>query len=113
MDIKNLLNPVGESQILTETSDEDIFQCVMDAIKARENIDINGRDDGDDGVVVEPQPTRREVLKAVSTISKYIDELDDPVSRKIEGLLRSFNRQLRLNEAKSIKDTVLTKYFLG
>jgi hypothetical protein len=115
MDIKNLLNPVGKSQILTETSDEDIFQCVMDAIKARENIDINGGDDGDDGVVVEPQLTRREVLKAVSTISKYIDELDDPVSRKIEGLpsLRSFNRQLCLNEAKSMKDTVLTKYFLG
>jgi hypothetical protein len=50
----------------------------MDAIEARENIDTNGGDDVDDGVAIEPQPTRREVLKAVSTISKYIDELDDP-----------------------------------
>ena len=49
-----------------------------------------------------PQPTQREV---VSTISKYIDELDDLVSRKIEV------RPLCLNEAKSMKDTVLTKYF--
>lgn len=111
MDIKNLLNPAGESQVSTEASDEEIFQSVMDAIEARTNIDINGRDDVDDGVAIEPQPTRHEVLKAVSTISKYIDELDDPVSRKIEGLLRSFNRQLRLDETKNMKDTVLTKYF--
>ena len=50
-----------------------------------------------------PQLTRREV---VSIISKYIDELDDLVLRKIEGLLQSFNRPLCLNEAK-----ILTKYF--
>ena len=83
----------------------------MDAIKVRENIDTNGGDDVDDGVAIEPQPTRQEVLQAVSTISKYIDELHDPLSRKIEGLLRSFNRQLRLDKTKSMKDTVLTKYF--
>jgi hypothetical protein len=84
----------------------------MDAVvEARENIEINGGDDLDDGVETEPQRTRREVLKAVSTINKYIDDLDDPVSRKIEGLLRSFNRQLRLNETKNMKDTVLTEYF--
>ena len=53
---------IGESQLLTETSDEDIFQCVMDAIKVRENIDTNGGDDVDDGVAIEPQPTRQEVL---------------------------------------------------
>ena len=111
MNIGNLLNPAGESQLLTETSDKDIFQCVMDAIEARENINTNSGDDVDDGVAIEPQPTRREVLKAVLTISKYIDELDDPLSRKIEGLLRSFNRQLRLDKTKSMKDTVLTKYF--
>ena len=111
MNIGNLLNPAGESQLLTETSDEDIFQCVMDAIEARENINTNSGDDVDDGVAIEPQPTRWEVLKAVLTISKYIDELDDPLSHKIEGLLRSFNRQLRLDKTKSMKDTVLTKYF--
>jgi hypothetical protein len=79
----------------------------MDTVEARENIEINGGDDLDDGVETEPQPTRREVIKAVSTINKYIDDLDDPVSCKIEGLLQSFNRQLRLNETKNMKDTVL------
>ena len=63
----------------------------MDAVKARENIEINGGDDVDEGVDTELLPTRCEVLKAVSTINKYIDGLDDLDSRKIEGLLRSFN----------------------
>ena len=57
----------------------------------------------DEGVDTEPLLTRRKVLKAVSTINKYIDGLDDLVSRKIEGLLRSFNRQLCLNETKTMK----------
>ena len=83
----------------------------LDAVKARENIEINGSDDVDEGVDTEPLLTRREVLKAVSTINKYIDGLDDPVSRKIEGLLQSFNRQLRLNKTKIMKNTVLTNYF--
>ena len=91
MDIENLLNPAGETPIFTEASDEDIFQSIMDAVKARENVEINGGDDVDEVVDTEPLPTRREVLKAVSTINKYIDGLDDPVSRKIEGLLWSFN----------------------
>ena len=73
----------------------------LDAVKAHENIEWC--DDVDEGVDTEPLPTRREVLKAVSTINKYIDGLDDPVSRKIEGLLRSFNRQLCLNETKTMK----------
>ena len=80
-------------------------------VKARENIKINGGDDVDEGVDTEPLPTWCEVLKVVLTINKYIDGLDDLVSHKIEGLLRSFNRQLRLNETKTLKNTVLTNYF--
>ena len=45
----------------------------MDAVKARENIDINSGDDVDNGVAtINPQAMRRKVLKATSTISKYI-----------------------------------------
>ena len=67
MDIENLLNPAGESQDLTESSDKENFQSVLDAIEAHEKIDINGGDDVDDGldVEIEPQLTRCEVLKAV------------------------------------------------
>jgi len=71
---------------------------VFDSISALENIEINGGDDVDDDGPVEPCPTRREVLKAVSTIGKYTNDLNDPFSRKIEALLGSFTRQLRLEE---------------
>ena len=102
MDLKNLLNPAGESQGLMEASDEEIFQSVMDAIEVHENIDINGGDDVD-GVAIEPQLTQHKVLKAVSIISKYIDVSDDPILCKIEGLLRSFNQQLCLDENKKFE----------
>ena len=39
MDIEALLNPAAE------TSDEEIYQAVIDSISARENIEINGGDD--------------------------------------------------------------------
>ena len=81
IDIETLLNPAGETPIVTEVSDKDIFQSVMDAVEARENVGINGGDDVDDGVETEPQPTRHEVLKAVSTINKYIDGLVDGLTQ--------------------------------
>ena len=114
MDIESLLNPVGESHILTETSDKEIYQAVMDSIMARENIEINGGDDvnGDDiDISIEPCPTYRDVLKAASAIGRYIEDLNCPIARKIEALLGSFNRQLQLEETKSMKDTVLTDLF--
>jgi hypothetical protein len=112
MDIESLLNPADESQVLTGTSDEDIYQAVMDSIAARENIEINGGDDvNEDDIPIEPRPTRRDVLKAASTINKYLDDLDNPVARKLEALLGSFNRQLRLEESQSTKETAITDFF--
>ena len=64
----------------------------------------------DDGPV-EPLPTCRDVLKAVSTIEKYTNDLNDPMAWKIEALLGSFNRQLRLEDTRNVKNTVLTKFF--
>ena len=54
MDIRNLLNPAGESQVMEGASDEEIFQSVIDAIEARENI-VNNGDDMDNGVAIEPR----------------------------------------------------------
>jgi len=110
MDIESILNPVGESHVLTESSDIEIYQSVIDAIDARENIEINGGDDVDDDVF-EPRPTRRDVLKAASTITRYTDDMNDPTARKIEALLGVFNRQLQLDETRGMKDTVLTDFF--
>jgi hypothetical protein len=112
MDLESLLNPEGESHFLFEASDEEIYQAVVDSIVARENIETNGGDDMDmDDIPIEACPTRRDILKAVSTISKYIDELNDPIARKLEDIFSSFKRQLRLDETRSMKATVLTDFF--
>jgi hypothetical protein len=111
MDIDSLLNPVGESHVLTEVSDVEIYQAVVDAIDARENMITNGGDDIDEIISIEPRPTRRDVLKGVSTIGKYVADWDDPIARKIEVLLSSFNRKLRLDETRNMKETVITDFF--
>jgi hypothetical protein len=66
--VESLHNPAGESQVLTETSDHEIYQAVMDAIDARENVEINGGDDVDNDIPLEPCPTRHDILKAISTM---------------------------------------------
>src|SRR6266851_7790621 len=42
MDITTLLNPHGESYVLTEANDEDIYHAVMDAIGAHKTMNKNG-----------------------------------------------------------------------
>jgi hypothetical protein len=59
----------------------------------------------------EPRPTRRDVLKAASTIGKYTNDMKYRLARKMEALLGSFNRLLRLEEARGLKDAHLTDFF--
>jgi hypothetical protein len=116
MDIEALLNPEGkgQSQTMDESTDEEIYQVIMDAVDAHENIDNNGNDGDDvdcnDGPV-EACPTIHKVWQAAVVLSRYIDELDDPIARKPETILGSFNHQLCLDQAKSMQDTVLTDFF--
>jgi hypothetical protein len=71
----------------------------------------NGGDDIEDNIPLEPHPTRCDVLKAVSTVRRYIDDWNNPIARKMEALLGSFNMQLHLDETRSMKSTVLTDFF--
>ena len=111
MSIEALLNPEGERETMDEATDEEIYHAVIDAINARENIDQNGSDDVDSDGPVQTRPSVREVLQAAATLDRYIDELDDPIARKLETTLGSFKHQLRLNRTKSMKSTVLTDFF--
>ena len=52
-----------------------------------------------------------DILKAVSTIENFTNELNDPLAWRIEALLGSFNRQLCLEETTVMKDAVLTDFF--
>ena len=112
MEIESLLNPADKSQVLTGTSDEDIYQAVIDSIAACENIKINSGDNvNEDDIPIKPHPTQRDILKAVSTINRYLDDLNNPIACKLKGLLGSFNRQLHLEESQNTKETVITNFF--
>lgn len=112
MDLESLLNPAGESHVLMEGSDHEIYQSVMDAIDVCENIEINGGDDIDDENDISHElPSRRDILKAVSMIGRYTDNMNDPVARKMEAILGAFTRQLRLDETRAMKNSVLTDFF--
>lgn len=111
MNIEALLNPPGKSHVLTETSDQEIYQAVIDAIDAHENIEVNGGDVIDNDGPIEPPPTQHDILKAVSTIGKYTNDLSDPLARKIEALLGTFARQLCFEETRAMKDALLTDFF--
>lgn len=113
MNIESLLNPEGESHVLTETSNREIYQVVMDATTAHENINNNGGDDIEDGIQspTDPRPTHRDALKAVSTIRRYIEDLNNPIARKMEALLASFNMKIRVDKSRGMKSTVLTDFF--
>ena len=95
-----------------EASDKEIFESVMDAIQARENLEKDGRDDHtDEDGPVHPRPSRRDVLRAISTIVQYVSDLNDPVARKAKAVLGSLTRFLRREESCTMKDTVLTDFF--
>jgi len=75
----------------------------------KKNIKINGGDDIN--ISHEPPPTRRDILKATSTIGKYTDGMNDPIARKMEVILDTFTRQLCLDETRTMKNSVLTDFF--
>jgi len=81
MSIEALLNPEGKCKTMDESTDEEIYQVVINVINAHENIDWNGGDDAnsDDGPV-QTHPSVCEVLQAAATLNRYIDELDDPIA---------------------------------
>ena len=87
----------------------------VDAIEARENIDINGGDDVDDDISLEPCPTWRDVqvLKAVSTICRYTEDINEPIARKVEAILGSFNSQIRLESRRESRDQGHENYYFN
>ncbi|KAG2354157.1 hypothetical protein BDR07DRAFT_1494994 [Suillus spraguei] len=111
MDIKALLNPPEESQMMDEVSNEDICRAVLVARNAQEEGPINGGDDDiEDDSPLEPCPTHHEVFQAASVINRYIEHLDDPIAHKLEAILASFRHEIHLEESRSMSATHLTDY---
>jgi DDE superfamily endonuclease len=112
MGVEALLNPIEESQVLDETSDEDICRAVLNARRAQENSQGNGGDDdADDDAEPEEIPSHQEVLRAVSIIDGYVAGVDDPIARKMEGLLHFFRKQLHFEAERNMIATSITDYF--
>jgi len=111
MDIENLLNPVEESQNMQETSDKGIFDAVMECKKARENAHIMGGDDVDDTSPCEPLPSRCEVLHAALVINRYVQNIDDPLARRVEAVLGSLGRQTRYEAQLDKVESKITDFF--
>ena len=72
MDIGSLLNPAGESHVLTEASDADIYQAVTEAFEACENLEINSGDGVDEDGPVKPCLAQSDVLQAALMINNYL-----------------------------------------
>ena len=55
---------------------------------------MEGGHDDDDSDRIKHFPTPKETLEATSLVSNYIDTINNPIARKLEGLLGSFRYQI-------------------
>jgi hypothetical protein len=102
MDISDLLD-IPEEQLREDATDEEIFEVVMHAEG------ING---GDENPADDPKPTRKEALQAVSTLRKYLSDVDGAFVRKLELGLATFGRETELERSKNLVSTSITDYFV-
>jgi hypothetical protein len=109
MNIEFLLNSPEENLNIDLATDQDIFEAVMEAWEAEDNLDINGGDD--DKEPVSSKPSLLDVCQVVTTITDFLIESDDPHARRLESLLQGLKRHLRLTETRSLKTTHVTDYF--
>ena len=109
MNINTLLNPAHESQLLDDTSDQDIFEAVRVLRKEAKTLIESNFDDDD--VPVDACPTCREVLKAVSIVNNYVSMLDGTFACKIGEVLASFHCQICLEGSRNVISTHITDYF--
>ena len=91
MGITELLNPAIEANDISGTTDQDIYECVMEVKRMREHEGLNS----DDVDIPEPVPTHCEALQAALALKRYLHTFGDDMSFacKLEGLLGLFGQQ--------------------
>lgn len=107
MSIERLLNAPEETSVEMDITEAEILEAVREARAAEES----GEFDGEDPVTIEP-PTRSEVLQAVGLLTRFLDVTDDPVARKLEGVLATFSRQIRIDIQRTMVPTEITDFFV-
>ncbi|KAF8227820.1 hypothetical protein L208DRAFT_1404861 [Tricholoma matsutake] len=110
MDIDELLNPEPEREIIAmNVSDEEIFESVRERRQGEEMMEINGGDDTNEEII--DMPSHRDALAASLILQQYVADLNDPCARELEAILAGFGRQVRLQESRDMKPTLITSYF--
>jgi hypothetical protein len=107
VDLEDLVHNPAE-QIIEDATDEEIADAVRKLHQAEEDREKNG---GDDDEEIDPKPSRQEALQAVSTLSRYLADLDDPFARSLEAALSSFGRETRREATEHMITTKITDYF--
>ncbi|KAH9158758.1 hypothetical protein EDB89DRAFT_1917457 [Lactarius sanguifluus] len=102
MSISEFLNPPDEAYLVSKTTNEDIFDAVMEARWAQEGVDNP----------VDPIPTRAEALQMALGLSRYTMDKDEDLLRKMDLVLVSFRWQARKLEMSSLKESKITSYFV-
>jgi len=91
MELEEILNPPGEAGGIDASTDEDIFDAVMEA---RRGEGCHDGDDTDTDILLDPTPTRAEALQAALTIIRYIKDKDGAYFRELESVLAEFVSEL-------------------
>ena len=111
MNITELLNPAVEAHNMFDTTDQDIFNVVMEVKRVKEGSAALGTGDIDDEPF-EELPTRKEMLQAMLLMRRYTKVLNDPLTRTVKTTLGSFTWRICTEEMQNEKDTKITSYFL-
>jgi RecB family endonuclease NucS len=69
---------------------------------------VGGADDCDDDAEILPRPSRKAALEAAATLERYINLIQEPYARKLEGLLFTFGHQ---TQTRNMVPTLMTDYF--
>ncbi|KAJ6629059.1 hypothetical protein B0H10DRAFT_1939957 [Mycena sp. CBHHK59/15] len=100
-----------EEQVIEDADDEEIFEVVQKMHTDRENREIHGGDDNHEDSSGEPKPTRKEALRAISTLSRYLADIDGAFARKLEVGLAAFGCETQLEATQQLASTSITDYF--
>jgi hypothetical protein len=108
MDIEVLLNPADELHVMDEVTDEVGMKKIS---KIHRKMDQSMA-----GMMILKMthlwsPTYRQVLQDATVITRYIENMDDPITRKLKMILGSFGHQMCLEESRSMIPTSLTDFF--
>ena len=61
-------------------------------------------------LLLKPYPTQSETLKALSTLWRYVKDVNALIACKLEVILGSFNVKIHLDWSKSMKDATITHF---